>query len=257
MGVSQLKSRLECEAAVEAGHKKTSKAFAMGSYVDEALVPRSNTAFDGYVDRNEDLIWGSTGRFYKRGEQKGMEKPKKADYQLCDRMIARVRSEPTMMEYLSGKPQVIVVGTIGGVEFKGMVDALDLNNKRLVDLKTTRSIDEPMWVERFASKGPFYEVFDYWMQLAIYQELVRQTFSVECTPYIVAVSKEDPPDIGLFAFTDQDRLDAELELVERMLPPVMATKRGETEPRKCGSCAYCRSVRVAQVTPAINMEMIG
>ena len=75
--------------------------------------------------------------------------------------------------------------------------------------------------------------------MAVYKNLLEQTYNREITPYIFAVTKESPPDIaGISIYPG--RFDFELRLLEQELPHILRVKHGEEAPKMCGKCEYCR-----------------
>ena len=157
-------------------------------------------------------------------------------------MIAKVQSSEKAKKLIKARGQVIISGEIGGAPFKGLVDLLQIQKRRFTDLKTARDF-EMAWADDVRLRVPWYEVFHYWRQMAIYQELIRQQFDRgQFLPVILGVSKQSPPGLACVSFEDQDRLDRELEAVAEFVPQVVRWKTGKEEAPHCRSCDYCRGV---------------
>jgi len=62
-------------------------------------------------------------------------------------------------------------------------------------------------------------------------------------PYIVAVSKEDPPDKAVISLVDDIRFAKELDFIQVNMPHILAVKNGIEEPHRCDRCAYCRETK--------------
>lgn len=174
-----------------------------------------------------------------RGPSKG--KPKK-DYQVADKMIETLESDPVFRQFYQGKKEVIIQGTIGGVDWMGKLDCFSDSHQYFADLKTTQDLQKRFWLEDDHRYGTFIEAYHYPLQMAIYQELVRQQYGDEAMPIIVAVTKQDPPDKALVSLP-QDLLDYWLDRVIELQPHIESVKNGEVEPTHCGHCAYCRATK--------------
>ena len=72
--------------------------------------------------------------------------------------------------------------------------------------------------------------------------------------YIAAATKEDPTDLEVI-HVEQYQLDEALEYVGKRMPHILAVKRGEIEPERCGICPYCRATKV--LTAPISSEDVG
>ncbi len=236
MSCHQFASWVDCpsrEAATQAGTYEApfNKAFLIGSYVDAAIT-LGPEALAELVEANAENIVGKRGKY--------------ADFVKADEMIARLQRDEMAMRLLTGKPQEIVTGELGGVQWRGAIDVLLDDLDIFVDLKTARSFADG-WIEIGTGEGyiknqkcPWYDVYNYWRQMAVYQHLLTQTHGREFRPCIVAVTKEDPPDIGGWDFTNQDRLRMEVQDIIGLLPLVMKWKTGEIDPPECGTCDYCK-----------------
>lgn len=174
-----------------------------------------------------------------RGATKGQLK---REYAVADQMIETLDSDPTFRELYQGDKELIVSGKIGGVEWKGKLDCFADNHKYFVDLKTTQDLNKRFWMADERRWGSFIEAYNYPLQMAVYQELIRQQFDDEATPIIAAVTKQDPPDKALISIP-QDLLDYWLDKVIELQPHIEQVKNGEVEPTRCEHCEYCRATK--------------
>lgn len=245
---SQYKDFMECAAKTKAildgkwVDEEKSKALMMGSYVDNALLtPERLPAF---IE--------STKEFWFKRERKSKANPNppfkmdepKADKETCDRMVARCQRDKFFMLALQGQHQVIVTWEMFGVWFKAMMDVADPDSGYFCDLKTCAAFDQFEWSDFYKRKVPFYE--KYWSQFgAFYVPAYTAKFGKPPTAVVMAaVTKQDPPDIDIWSFDALDRFQDELSDIEQNVGQVMAWKTGKQEPRRCGSCDYCRHTKV-------------
>ena len=216
MSVSQFKAFEACEAAALAKLRgeyrpPVTTALLVGSYVD--------SWFEGTLG----TFAAEHPEIFKR------DGSLKADYERAAAMITRCQNDPLFMEYMDGEKQVIRTGELFGVPWKIKIDVL--HKDKIVDLKTARSL------ERIMGRS-LVEHYRYDIQGAVYRAIEGNGLPF----YLAIVTKEDPPDIEICEIELPDLREA-LAYVEQQLPRIMAVKRGETPPRRCGKCAYCRSTK--------------
>ena len=242
---SQLKSFKQCEARTMAVLNGTyteekSDALIFGSLVDALWENGGN--LEEYAKDHPEL-------FSSRGATKGQLLAK---YQKAVECYERTKRDELFSQFMSGDHQTIMVGEINGLPFKAKLDSYH-PGRAIVDLKTTKSITQPFYV---ADTGhvSFVEKFDYFIQLAIYQELVYQTTGKRLPCFIAAVSKEETPDIEII-YIDDDKLKEALQEVKQIIPSIRMLKDGEVEPIRCGHCEYCRSTKVLE-KPVHYSELI-
>lgn len=212
-----------------------SNALLFGSYVDTALTEPEN--LEQFVKDHPEII-------SSRGATAGQLK---SEFKLADKMIEKLKSDKKCMALLSGNHQTIMVGTIFGMDFKIKMDSYK-EGKFIVDLKTTEDI-----YKSYYSKGQghmsFIEYFDYITQLAIYQEIVRQNTGETLPVYIVAVSKEDEPNIQAI-WIDNETLHDRIygnefqDGIANDIARIKGLKDGSIKPEKCGKCYWCRKNKV-------------
>lgn len=238
--VSQYKDFLKCPAMAMAKIKgeytpERGRALTLGSYVDEMLTG-TKRSLEKFIQENYSELFKKNGEPY-------------ADVAQAIETIERVRKQPLMMHYLSGKHQVIMTGEIGGVPIKGKFDSYK-PGEFLADLKYLKSLRSP---------NLFENVLDYWkypMQMAVYQELAYQNTGDRIPCYIVAATKETPAHITVCEI-DQYTLDKELDEVKRRIQHFQKIKLGEIEPERCEcyDCDFCTESKV--LTESIPYELLG
>lgn len=227
MSASQFKSFLNCEAAAMAEirgeyDRKVSNALTQGQYVD------------AYFTGDLDQFRGEHPELFKKGGEL------KQTYEVCETAIARIEKDETAMEYLKGDKQVIVTGEILGVPCKGKLDVLNLDAGRIVDLKCMRDFAP---VYRDGERLDFIRAWGYDIQAYFYTELVRQQYGETLPFYILAVTKEASPDLMLVEIPDW-LINSAGEVVRHYIRRFDAIKKHETEPRRCGKCAYCKETKI-------------
>lgn len=222
---SQVKSLKSCPertiAELDGNYiREMSTALMVGQYVDEALTGD----LDAWKREHPEIL--------KR------DGTLKADYVLADMMVERAKSDPVFMEYLDGMHQVIFTGEIAGYPFKCKLDCL--KDDVIVDLKTVRDLSSQYLPGQ--GRVDFATAWDWPLQMAIYQELVRQKTGKKLPCVLAVITKETPPDLRLVQI-EQERLDAELAWLENVMPRFDAIKTGVIVPPRCGKCAWCRQSR--------------
>ena len=220
--------------------RKPSNAMLLGSYVDCMLLePRKKKAFE--AEHPE--------MFSSRGETKGMLKK---EFAIANEMVATAKGDPVFMKALKGKKQKIMKGNIFGVPFKIKLDVLGEN--KITDLKTCASIYETQYNPVSGKRESFIEYFDYPLQGAIYQEIVRQNTGKKLPFFLACISKEEVPDHEVI-WIDDESLEERLQEVMPYIVHVGMLKAGEVEPTGCGVCEYCRAHK--KITGAINWRDVG
>ena len=256
MGSSQFKAFRKCEAAAMAelrgewGRKDT-LALRVGSYVD--------AYFSGELEQ------------YKADHPEMFKKDGtlKADFVHAHKVAERLERDDLARMLLSGRHQVIKTGRINGVWFKTKADSLltatqveaickrfpevrklvPFGGAMIVDLKYMKDFSD-IWDEDAGCKVSFAEFWGYDIQGAIYQAIDKRS-----APFVlIGATKEAEPDIDAMYIPDDD-LSYSLSEVESLAPHFDAIKRGIIEPKGCGKCAYCRSVK--KLTGIRHYKQIG
>jgi len=242
MSNSQYKGFLECEAKqmaklTGAYIEETSDAFLVGSYVHSW----SEGCRDEFISEHPEM-------FLKN------KKELKAPFRLADDMIYTLEKDPLCMYMLEGQKEVILTAKFAGTPWKVMLDAYNVDRRRIVDLKTTKSIREKTWDNEVREKVSFIEQYKYILQAAIYCEIERlaagRSEGDMFDFYMVAVSKQEPPDKEVIDLRDPERYYYELEQVKVNMPRILAVKSGQEVPIRCEKCSFCRNTR--KLTGAIH-----
>ena len=223
-----------CEAAALLSEKTETEALIVGSYVDAYF--EGKDAFEKWKEDNANKIMQKTGK-----------KPYKFITD-ADLAIARVTRDTVFMKYMDGDHQTIMTGTIADHPFKIKMDAYHVD-EMIVDLKYVKGVDSG-YNETLKKRVTFIEDYGYFVQGAIYQEIVYQNTGKRLPFYIAYITKEDIPDFGVVELP-QDKLDEALEFVKINLTakPYPLIK---ANPHACGkrSCKYCRDQKI--LTGAIS-----
>ena len=257
MGVSQFKAFEKCPASALAEitgnfeHEQTT-ALLVGSYVD--------AHFEGTLD----IFKAKNPQLFKK------DGSLKADYIQAEQIIQYLENDDLFVDFMSGKKQVIMTGTIEGVEVKIKIDSyidsalgkeimrkypeiaeiLDLSEGAIVDLKIVKDF-EPIYVPE-KGRLNWIEAWEYDLQGAVYQEVVRQNIGKVLPFLIVAGTKEKSgPDKAIIEIP-QSYLDVELDRFRKNVQFYDAIKKGLIEPDRCEHCAYCKATKV--LTKPISLE---
>lgn len=241
MSVSLFKDFLNCEAQALAKLKEEWQpvsdptALLLGNYVHSYF--ESKEAHKKFLEDNKKSL-------FKYGNpEKGIKK----DFVKGDEMIKVLDEDEAFKNiYVSGKKEVIVTGNIFGHKWKGKIDSLVLDKAYFCDIKTNQDLHKKHWSEDLNRYTNFISAYGYYMQMAVYRELIKQTFNVECQPFIFGVSKQTPPDHEAYSFNSPDAqyyMNGSLELIEKNQDHIFEVMNGETEPKRCGVCEYCRQTK--------------
>lgn len=198
----------------------------------------------------------SHGDFIEANKKDLMTRPTKtnpqghlrAEFKVANSMVQTLQADE-MFDYFytPGDKEVIVTGQIDGYWWKGKIDSLVLDKGYFCDLKTVDDIHKGHWNSIDRRKVPFIYDREYDMQMAIYRELIKQTFGKECQPFIFAVSKQTPPDHDAFDFNgidDKYAMQEDLDKVKELQPYFWKVMTGEEKPAACGKCDYCRETKM-------------
>lgn len=224
-GSSQIKDFMKCEACALAKLKgewleEKSKAMLVSSYIDAAM----SEELEIFKEQNPEI-------FTKQGELK-------AEYKIAEDVIEQMKDDPMFMKYLSGKPQVIMTGEISGVPVKIKIDSYH-KDKIIVDLKCMANLDL-IWDEKTHKKENFIDYYDYILQAALYQEIVRQNTGKQL-PFVIAVATKQKYSQRALLQIPQEKMDLKLEFLKEYLPYIQKLKNGEIDPTSCEHCDYCIS----------------
>ncbi|MZQ97179.1 MAG: hypothetical protein GT601_05850 [Acidaminobacter sp.] len=234
MSVSQYKDfvgtlgQTGCEARALAklrGEWKEEPSIPMlvGSYVDSYF----EGSLASFKAQNPDI-------FTQKGELK-------AQFKQAEEIIARIERDPLFMTFMNGEKQIVMTGKIYGHDFKIKIDAYHPETA-IVDLKVMKSIRDTFFVKDLG-RVTFVEYWGYDLQLAVYQEVVRQNHEKKLPSYLAVATKEEYPDIEIIGI-DQGIMDVNIQSMEWKLGRIQQLKKGEVTPDRCGLCDYCRHTKV-------------
>lgn len=238
MSVSQYKAFCKCEAAALAElngtyEKPKSDALLIGSYVDEMLTGTKKTQ-EKFIAEHYGELFNSKDKPY-------------ADTLKANDAIERVKKQPLMMKYLSGKHQKPMIGEIGGVEWKIKMDSYS-PGKFIADLKYLKDLRSP---------NLFESAIKYWgydLQMAVYREIVYQNTGEMLPTYLVIATKEKIPRLAVCEIKPWNLIEP-LEEMKKRLPRIIAVKNGEVDPERCGVCDYCADTTI--LTEPIDSDLLG
>ena len=232
MSNSQYKKFLACEAATMAElngiwEEPSSEALLFGQYVHAWL--EGEKAFEEFI-KNTPSLFNRKGELY-------------AQYKQADTMIKALKSDDLCMFILQGEKEVIITAELFGVPWKGKLDVYKPEAGRFADLKTARSLREKVWHPELGYCS-FVEAYGYITQMALYAEIEKRFTGRQdwLEPFIVGISKEDPPDKAVINM-DEGIMQVELEEVEKNLDRILQVKHGGEKPKSCGKCKYCRATK--------------
>jgi len=222
---------------------ETTKALLQGSILDALW---ENDDPDYIMQRFPECV-------ASRGATKGQLK---ADFQDAVTWYQTTLRQEKFCAYMSGEKQKVFIGEIEGLPFKIKIDSFH-DGKAIVDLKTTRTLDRNyrFYIHDSGEKLPFYMAFGYDIQLAIYQEVVRQKTGDKLPCYLACVDKQPFPICDIIEIP-QKRLDEALEGVRRHCATIIGLKSGDIEPTRCNhsDCDYCRETHICEVLSAEEFE---
>lgn len=240
---SQIKQFMECPACAMAElngeyERKKTVSLLVGGYIDAY-----------FSDELARFKAENPGIFTRVGTLR-------SDYIQAEDIITRIVREPLAERLLEGEKQKVVTGKIAGLPVKAKLDvwlnakqahaiaadfpemeALTYADGAIVDMKVMKDF-EPMYRQE-EGRISFVEYWRYDLQMAIYQELMRQETGHQAPCFILAASKQEPPDITLVRIP-QELMDYNLLQLTKRLPEYEEIKSGREEPEGCGKCAYCR-----------------
>lgn len=204
MSVSLFKDFMQCEAAALATMKgewqrEETTALSVGNYVHSYF--ESKEAHQKFIADKGSALMTKPNKKEPYGHLK-------SDFKTADAMINALKDETVFKAlYEPGQKEVIVTGDIYGYKWKGKIDSLNLDQLYFCDLKTVDDIHKKHWSSTYNKYDNFIADRGYYMQMAVYIELIKQTFGVGCQPFIFAVSKQTPPDKEAIDFNgDQDAI---------------------------------------------------
>lgn len=238
--VSQFKDFLKCPAMAMAKldgkyDPERGRALILGSFVDEMLTGTKKSQ-EKFLDENRSELFKKNGDPY-------------ADVEQAEETVERVKKQPLMMHYLSGKHQAIMTGEIEGVPFKIKMDSFD-PDEYITDLKYMASLRSPNLFT------PMVEYWGYDLQAFCYQEIVYQNIGKRLPFYFDVATKEKPAHLALGQIS-QWNIDKAGEVVRGNIVDFQKMKTGEIEAPRCEDygCDYCTSTKI--ITEPIDTDLFG
>ena len=225
-GSTQIKNFMKCETETLAKingewEEEKSDALLESSYIDEYF---SGTLDEFKVEHPE--MFTQKGELY-------------AKYKRLDDIIAQTEKDEMFMKYINGKHQIVMTGEISGVPIKIKIDSLH-EGKCIVDLKAIKDLNL-IWNEETREKQNFIDYYDYILQGALYQEIVRQNTG-EQLPFVIAVLTKEKISERALLDIPQELMNEKLEFLKEYLPRIQKLKLGEIDPTECGKCNYFKSL---------------
>lgn len=246
MSCSQYQGWRECEAKQLAKlqgrwEDEPSEAFLVGNYF--------HTYFEGpeahaqFIEENENSIFLNQ----TEAEAAAGIRRLRAPYAQADKMITVAEADPLIhsLIVLPGENELIMSGELFGVPWRVRDDKYVREGRMIIDWKTCANITELKWSDELHEKVTFIDAYGYMMRAAVYSEIEKQFAHEKTDPnfIIVAISKQDYPDKGVFLLNHRVRYDYELGEIKKRLPYIMAVKNGSMKPKRCGVCDYCRATK--------------
>lgn len=228
--VSQYKDFCKCEAMALAKingeyEQPVTRAMLIGTLCDRW--------FEGTLDR---LRQESPNIFYCRNGAL------RADFRKADEIIRRVQQDERFMQFMSGEKQKILTFEMSGVPWKMKMDSF-VEGICITDLKVVQSF-----------KSLAYWRYD--LQGAVYQKGAETCGYGKLPFYLAAATKEAVTNFDIFQI-DQPTLDMALKEIEGNMPRFTAVKAGLEEPRYCGVCDYCKSIKKARIRNYSELLEVG
>lgn len=226
-----------CEAAALAKlkgqwePKSSPVALLVGNYLHSYF--ESMESHENFIEKNQASILA------KSGKNKGNPK---AEFRQADDMITTLNDDDFFNAVYQGDKEVPVIGQIGGLDWKGKLDCLNVDKGYFVDLKTVDDIHKRHWDDVNKRWVSFIEDREYVLQMAVYRELLRQEYGKDFEAFIFAVSKQDQPDKCAIRF-EPFRYAEALEDVPGKVKHFEDVKNGVVAPTNCGTCEYCRMTK--------------
>lgn len=167
-----------------------------------------------------------------------------AKYRILESMIETLENDGLCRMALEGEKEVILTASLFNVNWKIIIDCYCPQKGRFSDLKGVKSLEERFYNKESGTYENFIQHYGYITQMAIYAAVEKEAThrNQYLEPYIVAVTKESPPNKAVISF-DYESIKQELIKVESHLPSILEVKEGKREGKRCESCDYCRGTK--------------
>ncbi|MCW2280440.1 PD-(D/E)XK nuclease-like domain-containing protein [Lactococcus lactis] len=242
LSFSSLKAFSECEAeAVAVMNEEWDRQATFSPSTIEAMNAGSyvHKFFESEEALNEFKNEHASDMFTKKGSLK-------SQFQMAEKMVKTLDNDPLFKAIYQGSKELEIFGKIQELEFQGFLDCLNLERNIFIDIKTIRgSIGDKEWSEIEHRKVHWIEARKYLWQMAIYQELLRQSddekIGKNISPVIYAVTKETFPDSAGITLPQSWLDDAMVEVCE-VTDKYIEVLNGRT-PNRCEQCNYCKATK--------------
>lgn len=237
MSASQFKDFLKCPACAMAKLKgeyqqEKTTSLLVGSYIDASYEGK----LDIFKAKNPEL-------FKKDGTLK-------SDYIKAEEIINRLERDKFFSKYMNGEKQIIMTGEIENVPIKIKIDSYH-KDKCIVDLKILKDM-QPIWNGK--EKENFVEYWGYDIQMAIYQEIVKQNTGKKLPTFLAVATKETTTDLAILEI-DDERLEYVMgSIIKPSIRAFNQMKNENVELTRCEKCDYCKMTK--KINRIINYKDI-
>lgn len=247
MSTSQFKAFMKCPAAIIAEINGDTEAERKNAFTEGHM-------FEAVVSGDEELFYMQHPEIISsQGKTKGNVK---SNYQKVVNAAGVFNRQEVFCNIVKRcKKQVLVTGVISGVKFRGLLDLYDPETGEIFDTKCMKDFSDGYSADE-GRRVPWWQLWGYHYQAAIYSELTRQTFGVETKFSLLAATKEEVPDVSWVEF-DNEYLRNVLDIVEESAPMYQAIKDGLIEAERCEVCSYCKSSKIIKKPEIIQTGEIN
>jgi len=224
---SYLKKLWKCEYAALNEPNEDKECFKEGRLF-EVLVSGTDKEKEKFFAENTDM-------FASTGKNKGLLK---SNYTIVVNAANAVRKQKMLANIIDVcDKQAIMVGEINGVKIKAMYDLINPKTGDIFDLKCMAKFKDQYMTqtEQYAS---WWEFYGYHIQMWLYREIARQNGIPNGRTGLIAVSKQDTPEIKAITFSDgilgyaegitKQLIDRHIELLNGAIP------------ERCEECNFCK-----------------
>jgi hypothetical protein len=185
---------------------------------------------------------------------------KYAAFATADAMVDRLESIQECVDMReAGRTEQIIIGELFGVTWKAQMDLIvetpELDGDMIFDVKSAGDFSWS-WSDAANCRVPWYDVHNYWGQAAVYIALWLIARGRPASFVLLGVTKQDPADFMAVHLSNRQRLEREMQIIEKQLPQVMRWKSGADPAKACGrnTCDYCRAHRGWQIETGENVN---
>lgn len=231
--VSQFKNFKKCSAKamhdLEVDSQEDKQCFLEGKMFESIL----SGDFDLFKAQHPEII---SSRGATAGEIK-------SEFKKVIEAAKRIQDQDFLMNKINkSQKQVILTCKINDIDVKCCLDLLDLDNKAIYDLKCMANFKDE-WDKETKCYIPWYYTYDYVLQLAVYQEAVRQNYGILCDTHLISATKENVPDIKA-PHLNNKLLKLELNKFKKDIIYYNNIKKGIEPAIRCETCDYCKRTRI-------------